>query len=133
MKKLLYASVLAVVLTGCAAIKHSVMVSTQTGLGVTVSENPSTQLYEARLGYFRNEFAYIPGNTNDPSSIPDVMMELRIVNIFAGGGIYQRLCVGKNAVGQPGASLMFCKDAKGNILTNAVQAINSYMLKGPNR
>ncbi len=133
MKKLIFASVVAVILTGCAAMKNSVMVTTQTGLGVTVSENPATQLYEARLGYFRNEFAFIPGNTNEPTSLPDVMMELRIVNIFSGGGIYQRLCVGRNAVQQPGASLMFCKDAKGNLLTNAVQVLNTYMLRPPNR
>jgi hypothetical protein len=132
MKKLIFASA-AVVLTGCAAMRSSVFVTSQTGLGVAVAENPATQLYEARFGYFRNEFAYVPGNTNDPASLPDVMMELRIVNIFSGGGIYQRLCVGKNAVQQPGAYLMFSKDSKGNLLTNAVQAINGFMLKAPNR
>ena len=110
--------------TGCSSLKNSVMVSTGTFLGVQVAENPTTQLYEAKLGYGRAEFAYVPGNTNDPSSVPDVMMEIRMENMFKGGFIYQRLAVGRNAVSQPGASLMFAKDASGTLNSNAVSAIS---------
>lgn len=114
-------AVLALVAAGCKT--NSVVTTTQTGLGVSISENPATQLYEARLGYFRNEFAYVPGNTNDPTSIPDVMMEIRMENMFRGGLVYQRLAVGKTAVTQPGASLMFARDADGNLNSNVVEAV----------
>lgn len=108
--------------TGCKT-PNSIISTTQTGLGFSLSENPSTQLYELRFGYFRNEFAFVPGNTNDPASVPDVMMEIRVENIFKNGLIYQRLAVGKNAVGQPGATLLFSKDANGNVNSNVVAAI----------
>lgn len=108
---------------GCTNL-HSVVTTTQTGVGVSLSENPTTQLYEMRLGYFRNEFAFVPGNTNDPTSIPDVMMEIHIENILKGGHIYQRLAVGRNAVSQPGASLMFARDTDGTISSNAASALS---------
>ena len=126
MKKILLAIIGAgslVVLSGCENL-HSVVTTTQTGLGVSVSENPSTQLYEARLGYFRNEFAFVPGDTNRPGTVPDVLLEIRLENIFKGGLVYQRLAVGRNAVTQPGAALMFAKDPKGNISTNVLGIIN---------
>lgn len=126
MKKLISLAIIGAasfVLIGCENL-HSVVTTTQTGLGVSVSENPSTQLYEARLGYFRNEFAFVPGDTNHPGTVPDVLLEIRLENIFKGGLVYQRLAVGKNAVTQPGASLMFAKDPKGQISTNVLGVIN---------
>jgi hypothetical protein len=101
-------------LNGCTNL-HSVITTTQTGVGVSVSENPSTGLYEARLGYFRNEFAFVPGNTNHPGTVPDVLLEIRMENMLKGGLVYQRLAVGKNAVMQPGAALLFSKNADGSI------------------
>jgi len=118
MNRFIVVAVLALVAAGCKT--NSVITTTQTGLGVSISENPSTQLYEARLGYFRNEFAYVPGNT---TSVPDVMLEIRMENLFRGGLVYQRLAVGKNAVSQPGASLMFARDADGNLNSNVVDAV----------
>jgi len=117
-------------LSGCKGL-HSVVTTTQTGLGVSVSENPSTQLYEARLGYFRNEFAFVPGDTNHPGTVPDVLMEIRLENIFKGGLVYQRLAVGRNAVTQPGASLLFAKDAQGNISSNALNAVTTNIKQIP--
>jgi hypothetical protein len=114
-------------LTGCTSFKNNVMVSTGTFFGAQVAENPATQLYEVKLGYGRAEFAHVPGNTNDPSSVPDVMMEIRMENMLKGGFIYQRLAVGRNAVSQPGASLMFAKDATGALSSNSVAAITSKM------
>lgn len=113
---------IAVGLTGCKA-PNAVITSTQTVVGVSVQENPATQLYEARGGYARNEFAFVPGNTNCPDSIPNVIMELRVNNLFAGGMIYQRLAVGSVACSQPGASLMFSKDSTGSFGTNLIQQL----------
>lgn len=112
----------ALLLSGCANT-HSVITTTQTGLGISVSENPSTGIYEARLGYFRNEFAFVPGNTNDPATVPDVLMEIRLENIFKGGLVYQRLAVGKNAVMQPGATLLFAKNGDGSVDPKLAAAI----------
>ena len=113
----------AVLLSGCSSLKNNVLVSTGTYLGVQIAENPATQLYEAKLGYGRAEFAIIPGNTNDPASVPDVIMEIRMENIFKGGNVYQRLAVGRNAVHEPGASIMFAKGADGALDSNVVSAI----------
>lgn len=110
---------LALLLTGCAAVNRNYVVTgTGTILGVQIAENPATQLYEAKLGYARAETALVP--TNGVS----VLMELRYSGIFSRkGGIYQRLAVGETAVKQPGASLMFAKDANGDVSTNISQSL----------
>lgn len=129
MKALLLASfaALALLSVGCQAIKRDyVITGTGTLLGVQIAENPTTQLYEARFGYSRVETALVP--TNGVS----VIMELKYSGIFTrGGGIYQRLAVGDVAVKQPGAALMFAKDAQGNISSNAIQAITEKVEKIP--
>jgi len=113
-KSLLSLVALMSAMCGCTNL-HSVITSTQTGLGVSVSENPSTQLYEMRFGYFRNEFAFVPGDTNHPGTVPDVLMEIRMENILKGGLVYQRLAVGSHAVSQPGAAMLFAKGADGGV------------------
>lgn len=120
---------LALAISGCKA-PHSVIATTQTGLGVSVSENPSTQLYEVRFGFFRNEFTYVPGSTNQPGTVPDVLMELRYENILKGGSLYQRLAVGKNAVTQPGASFLFAKGADGTLTSEAASAVSATIQQG---
>ena len=123
-KNLLILVVAATVLCGCKSLQHNVLVTTATVFGVSLAENPSTQLYEAKFGYARTEFAFVPGDTNCPGVVPDVIMELRLDSVFKGGLVYQRLAVGKNAVMQPGASLMFAKDSSGTLNSNAVTAIS---------
>lgn len=110
--------------TGCA-LNHTVLVSTGTVIGVEIAENPSTQLYHAKLGYNRGELAMVP-TTNGYT--PDVITEIHYSGIFdkgADSGIYQRLAVGPIACAQPGAMAMFLKDSSGNISTNAAAAIKS--------
>jgi hypothetical protein len=102
-----------------------VIVNTGTVLGVAVAENPGTGLYEARFGYARTEFAYVPSNrarnTNEVSTgngakdVADVLLELRMENIFKGGLVYQRMAVGTTAVSQQGAALLFSKNADGTL------------------
>lgn len=125
MKKLIGLTSAALLLAGCGNLQHNVVVTTGTYLGVSVTENPQTQLYEAKLGYGRSEFAYVPGDTNHPATVPPVLMEIRIQNIFTGGLVYQRLAVGSEAVSQAGAALMFAKDSDGKLSTNAAQAVAS--------
>lgn len=120
---------------GCST-KHAVIAHTGTVLGVDVSQDPASGLYHAKLGFARSETAYVPsnrttGSTNDPTTgqgakdVAPVIMEIRLQNIFAGGGLYQRLAVGAEAVEQPGATLMFAKDASGAISSNVAAVVAS--------
>jgi hypothetical protein len=134
MKSLILIAFIAVAgLCGCAS-RHYVIAATGTVLGVDVSQDPSTGLYHAKLGYARTETAIVPSNrssgaTNDPPTgqgakdVAPVILEVKMANLFSGGGIYQRLAVGAEAVGQPGASFMFAKDASGNLSSNAADAV----------
>lgn len=118
---------------GCQTNNDRVVVATSTTLGIAVAQNPATQLYEAKLGYERVELAFLPSNKNSTTNAPiigngakdtpDVIMELSLRNIFAGGGVYQRLAIGSTAVAQPGAAFMFAKDQNGQLSTNITAVI----------
>jgi len=115
-----------VLIAGCST-PHTVIVNTGTVLGISVAENPTTTMYEAKLGYARAEFASVPISTNSLGTlvVPDVLVELRMENMFKGGLVYQRLAVGENAVKQPGAALMFAKNAEGEVSPAALAAIQN--------
>lgn len=120
--------VLGLLLTGCAT-SNKVLVATGTVIGVEIAENPSTGLYQAKLGYNRGEIALVP-TTN--AYVPDVLVELQYAGLFSrSGGIYQRLAVGPNAVTQPGAMAMFLKDSNGKVDTNTLNAIKTAFAKMP--
>lgn len=111
-------------LSGCAT-NSTVLVSTGTVIGVELAQNPTTGMYQAKLGYNRAEIALVP-STNKYT--PDVITELKYSGIFSTGadsGIYQRMAVGSTAVTQPGAMAMFMKDGTGNISSNTAAAIKS--------
>lgn len=136
MKKILIAILPILLCLGCASGKHYVIASTGTVIGLEVAQNPSTQMYQAKLGYNRAELALVPSNrasgaTNDSnymggaSDTTDVMMELHYGSIFSlqQSSIYQRLAVGKNAVSQPGASFMFAKGKDGTLDPKVAESI----------
>ncbi|GEM_PF-4204127 len=53
----------------------------------------------------------------------DVLMELKATGLLSfNASVYQRLAVGENAVKQPGAALMFSRDAEGKTDAEAVKA-----------
>ena len=117
MKAILCLSLL--VLAGCRTPPDSVITATATTLGVEVAQNPATQLYHAKMGYARAEMAYVPTDRGQPNTVDgaknsvDVILELKLNNIFTGGGVYQRLAIGSTACSQAGAALMFSRDADG--------------------
>ncbi len=133
--------------SGCQAMDHSVIASTGTVIGVEVSQDPATQQPKAKVGYNRAELAIVPTNRGnckkeidgtfrcDPpqgvggaKDTTDVLMELRYGGLSLmslGDGIYQRLAVGKTAVEQPGAALMFAKDPDGTLSANAKAALEA--------
>lgn len=126
-------------ISGCATQGYSVIASTGTTIGVGISQQPTNGAIEATLGYKRAEVAFVPTNRNGGESSAnsiaggakdssDVIMELRYSGIFSpgdGSGIYQRLAVGNEAVKQPGASLMFARDAGGKIDAQAESALKA--------
>lgn len=128
-------------LQGCENNRHMVLASTGTNIGVEISQNPATQSPQAKLGYQRVELAIVPTNRSSQDTatadnslrdgakdIPDVLMELRYGGIFdmgATSGIYQRLAVGREAVKQPGANLMFLKNAEGEVSEEADHALKA--------
>ncbi|MGD9728554.1 MAG: hypothetical protein AB7G68_20775 [Nitrospiraceae bacterium] len=140
-RRLLIGYALAVMggLQGCHSYTHSVIASTGTSIGVEISQNPATQVPQAKLGYQRVELAVVPTNRsaektttaansmgNGAKDHGEVIMELRYGGIFDTGkssGIYQRLAVGAIAVTQPGAALMFARNAEGDIDQSVAAAI----------
>lgn len=122
---------------GCAG-RQAVIAVTGTVIGVEISQNPANQSPQAKLGYNRGEIALVPTNRsgevepgahlNGAKDVADVLMEIRYGGIFDTGpssGIYQRLAVGSNAVVQPGASIMFAKDATGNVSDKTAEVLKS--------
>jgi hypothetical protein len=57
----LCAALLLTASTGCkTAVRENIISTINTGVGVTLAENPQTQLYEAKVGYIRSQFYSIP-------------------------------------------------------------------------
>jgi hypothetical protein len=124
---------------GCNSYNHQVIAATGTSIGVEVSQNPATQVPQAKLGYQRAELAMVPTNRSAEKTTTtgnsmgegakdhgEVIMELRYGGIFDTGkssGIYQRLAVGKVAVTQPGAAFMFAKDDEGALSPHTADAL----------
>lgn len=127
---LLVSALIALLLTGCTH-RSTLVAGTGTVIGVEIAQNPSTQLYSAKLGYNRAEIAVIPTGKDDASKdasvTADLIMELRYGSIFSlsDATIYQRLAVGKVAVTQPGAALMFAKGPDGKYDNNAASALRN--------
>ncbi len=135
MKNIYILAMAATLMAGCAA-PNCIVTTAQSVLGISVAENPATQLYEARAGVVLNQIAVVPCSTNSSGTliVPDVIQEFKINNLFAGGLVYQRLAVGANAVNQPGAAVMFAKDSSGKLSTNAIESvINHFQLIEPKK
>ena len=115
-------------ITGCETTRYRVIASTGTNIGVEISQNPATQVPQAKLGYQRAELALVgdvAGESGGTNEVADVLMEMRYRGIFSWGensGIYQRLAVGKTAVSQPGAALMFARADDGSLDSNTAKA-----------
>lgn len=107
---------LTLLLAGCAAVQDKVLVATSTVLGFELAQNPATGLYQGRFGYARAEFALVPTNG------VDVLTEIQFNNLMNGGGLYQRMAVGSNAVRS--SMYMFAKSANGMLDPLSAEAIS---------
>lgn len=128
---------------GCAEQGYSVIATTATSVGLEISQAPTTRAPQFVLGYRRAEHAFVP--TDRPSDAKtaagvegvrgsersaDVLMELRYGGGYGDGvdsAIYQRLAVGRTAVSQPGAALLFLKGPDGTTSPEAVRAAGALM------
>lgn len=121
-------AILGLLLAGCTT-RQTVIAATGTVIGVEITQNPATQLYGAKLGYNRGELAIIPSGKTEQggsaSDTADVIMELRYGAMFSftESSLYQRLAVGKVAVAQPGAALMFAKSPDGKLNPEVAKSI----------
>ena len=137
------AAVAIAVTSGCTASRHKVIAATGTVIGLEVAQSPANQSPQAKLGYNRAELAIVPTNRDDQpaagangqgaSDVADVLMELKYQGLFGGSnsGIYQRLAVGSQAVTQPGAWLMFAKNAAGDVSPDNANALEKAMKAVP--
>lgn len=124
-------------LAACQATQNYIVTSTGTSIGLEIAQNPATQTPHAKLGYQRIELALVPTNktvtpdgtgTGDASQHGEVLMELRYSGLFDLGkssGIYQRLAVGDTAVRQDGATMLFGRDAEGEVNADTRRAIQT--------
>jgi len=131
-------AVLPIVLaTGCkTVVRENIISSVNTGLGVTVAENPKTELYEVKVGYIRSQFYSVPTGKNvqdestDKSNLsnaadvtPEIVSGIRIVSdarhLFWGTSIAENFAVGKVAVNSPAATAMYIATATNTNTANA--------------
>ncbi len=121
---------------------HYIIAASGTVIGVKLGQAPTDTTPQATLGYNRAEVAIVPSNRRvcykgpgnqplceegpgDASKSPNVIMELYFKGFFSrgeGSGIYQRLAVGKEAVSQAGAAVLFSKDNSGKSDAQAIKA-----------
>ena len=115
------------VLVGCAALKDKTVVTTATVLGVSVAQNQGTGMYEAKLGYCRTEFVLTDTNSTD------ILMEFKTSKLFSftDGGIYQRLAIGKTAVGTSASTALFLKDKNGSVNENVLPTMQMFQKLNP--
>ena len=126
-------------MAACSSQRHQVIAATGTNIGLEISENPATQMPQAKLGYQRVELAIVPTNRSATDKategslksgardVADVLMELRYGDILdKHSSAYQRLAVGKTAVSQGGAAaILFAKDASGAVTADAQKALKA--------
>jgi len=124
-------------LGACSQQGYSVIAATATTIGVSAGKDASGTGVETVLGYKRAEFAFVPTNRNggeDANGSPkggakdsaEVLMEIRYGGTDS-SSIYQRLAVGEKAVSQPGAAMLFIRNANGDVDPEAAQALSNIL------
>lgn len=116
---------------GCSTVlRENIISSVETGTGISIHENPTTQLYEIRAGFIRSQFYSIPTgkvvkNKNAEPREPDPVLSNKAditpvvvsgihsksdwTNLIFGMDISENFAVGKEAVNSEAAKAMFDK------------------------
>ena len=128
--------------SGCRS-NTSVVINNTTGIGLEVKYDQASQTPMGWMGYINNVFGIVPTNRvneENPKQViggaqesADVLFETNFCNFFSfwkDNGIYQRVAVGKTAVCQPGATVMFAKSGNSGsvtaeIVTAALNAVKT--------
>lgn len=126
--------------TGCkTVVRENIISSVETGIGVTLAENPKTELYEVKVGYIRSQFYSIPtGKTVEnedakgkgsktaknqqdmrsnraditPELVSGIKMSTSAKHLFLGADVAENFAVGKTAVMSPAAVAMYISQAE---------------------
>ena len=118
------ASVTLFLSSGCTTVvRENIISSINTGIGVSLAENPKTELYEVKVGYIRNQFYSVPtgkmvkGATNNAADVtPELVSGIRMNSdarhLFLGITVAENFAVGKTAVMSPAAVAMYVSEAR---------------------
>ena len=116
--------------TGCkTVVRENIISSINTGIGVTLAENPKTELYEVKVGYIRSQFYSVPTGKNvedesaggthlsneaniTPEIVSGIRMESDARHLLLGVSVSESFAVGKIAVMSPAATAMYIADAR---------------------
>jgi hypothetical protein len=123
---------ISIVFCGCkTVVRENILSSVNGGIGISVSENPQTEMYEVKLGYFRSQFYSVPTGklvkgdkafpnvtpafSNAAQNTPDVVSGIRVQSswkqLFLGVDIEESFAVGKEAVNSDAAVAMYVASA----------------------
>jgi hypothetical protein len=141
---------------GCSKviIRENIISTVNTGIGVTLAENPQTQLYEVKIGYIRSQFYSIPTgklileeepaqaeggkavsmycqktvNQADitPQLVSGIKVHTGVEQLFLGVDVSENFAVGEEAVNSKAAVAMYIASAeKPQNAQSAAEAVNS--------
>lgn len=117
---------------GCkTVVRENIVSSVNTGIGISLTENPQTELYEVKIGYIRSQFYSVPTGkmveaddkvngaeqklSNGAHRTPNVVSGIRFNSDFRhlllGATISENFAVGDRAVMSPAAVAMYIADA----------------------
>ena len=132
------------IVAGCTTVvRENIISSVNTGIGLSLAENPKTELYEVKLGYIRSQFYSVPTGKivekgkgkpateqtteNHPAETAEIVSGIKMNSdfrhLFVGASVAENFAVGKVAVMSPAAVAMYIADAKSN--TNATAAADA--------
>jgi hypothetical protein len=115
---------------GCKTIaRENIISSINTGIGISLTENPKTEMYEVKIGYIRSQFYSVPtGKTVEddctngahhtnhahktPEMVAGIRMESGIEQLLVGLKVTESFAVGKTAVMSPAAVAMYVANAE---------------------
>lgn len=110
--------------SGCKTVaRENIITHINTGIGLTLAENPSTQLYELKAGFIRTQTYSIPtgkrvegcDSSNGADVTPQLVSGIRadsgIQQLFLGMDIAENFAVGSEAVNSPAAIAMYIAQA----------------------
>lgn len=116
--------------TGCkTVVRENIISSINTGIGVSLAENPKTEMYEVKVGYIRSQFYSVPTGKNvedtsadgknlsnraniTPELVSGIRMESDARHLLLGVSVSESFAVGKVAVMSPAAAAMYIADAR---------------------